>query len=51
MIVSGLKRIVHAWVCASVDIEAMLDAVDLDGSGEMEYDEFELLLSGKAQTK
>lgn len=25
----------------------MMDAVDMDGSGEMEFDEFELLLSGK----
>mmetsp|Transcript_46954 Transcript_46954/g.69501 ORF Transcript_46954/g.69501 Transcript_46954/m.69501 type:complete len:154 (+) Transcript_46954:95-556(+) len=31
-----------------IDIEAMMDAVDLDGSGEMEFDEFEMLLSGKA---
>jgi len=33
---------------AATDIEAMMDAVDLDGSGEMEFEEFELLLSGKA---
>ena len=43
-----ITRIIKDDFGLDIDIEKLIDGVDTDGSGEMEYDEFELLLSGKA---
>ena len=43
-----ISRIIKIDFGLDIDIDKMMDAVDEDGSGEMEYDEFELLMSGKA---
>ena len=45
-----MLEITHTDDFRPPDIEAMMDAVDLDGSGEMEFDEFQLLLSGKGSS-
>merc|ERR1711934_1321514 len=42
-----ISRIIKEDFGLDIEIEKLIDAVDADGSGEMEYDEFELLLSGK----
>ena len=42
-----ISRIIKVDFGLDIDIDTMMDAVDSDGSGEMEFDEFELLLSGK----
>ena len=43
-----ITRIIKEDFGLDIDIDSLMDAVDADGSGEMEYDEFELLLSGKS---
>merc|ERR1711934_834314 len=40
-----ISRIIKVDFGLEIDINKMMDAVDEDGSGEMEFDEFELLLS------
>ena len=42
-----ITRIIKEDFGLDIDIDKLMDQVDTDGSGEMEYDEFELLLSGK----
>ena len=42
-----ITRIIKDDFGLDIDIEKLIDGVDTDGSGEMEFDEFELLLSGK----
>ena len=44
-----ITKIIKVDFGLDIDIEKMMDAVDEDGSGEMEFDEFELLLSGNTQ--
>ena len=44
-----ITRIIKEDFGLDIDIDKLMDAVDTDGSGEMEYNEFELLLSGKAR--
>merc|ERR1711934_314636 len=44
-----ISKIIKVDFGLDIDIEKMMDAVDHDGSGEMEFEEFKLLLSGKAQ--
>ena len=48
---STITRIIKEDFGLDIEINKLMDAVDVDGSGEMEYDEFELLLSGKALNK
>jgi len=43
-----ISRIIKIDFGLDIDIDKMMDTVDADGSGEMEFDEFEQLLSGKA---
>ena len=43
-----ISRIIKVDFGLEIDINKMMDAVDEDGSGEMEFDEFELLLNGGA---
>ena len=45
---STITRIIKEDFGLDIEINKLMDAVDVDGSGEMEYDEFELLLSGKS---
>ena len=42
-----IRRIIKVDFGLDIDIDKMMDAVDHDGSGEMEFDEFQQLLSGK----
>ena len=44
-----ISRIIKIDFGLEIDINKMMDAVDEDGSGEMEFDEFELLLNGDAE--
>ena len=44
-----ISKIIKIDFGLDIDIEKMMDAVDHDGSGEMEFEEFKLLLSGKTQ--
>ena len=44
-----ISKIIKVDFGLDIDIEKMMDAVDEDGSGEMEFDEFELLLNGDTQ--
>merc|ERR1712037_819741 len=44
-----ISRIIKVDFGLEIDINKMMDAVDEDGSGEMEFDEFELLLNGDAE--
>ena len=46
-----ISKIIKTDFGLDIDIDKMMDAVDLDQSGEMEFDEFQLLLSGKALSK
>ena len=46
-----ITRIIKEDFGLDIDIDKLMDQVDTDGSGEMEYNEFELLLSGKALHK
>ena len=43
-----ISRIIKVDFGLDIDIDKMMDFVDHDGSGEMEFGEFEQLLSGKA---
>ena len=44
-----ISKIIKVDFGLDIDIEKMMDAVDLDGSGEMEFEEFKTLLSGKTK--
>ena len=44
-----ISKIIKVDFGLHIDIDKMMDAVDKDGSGEMEFEEFQFLLSGKAQ--
>ena len=43
-----ISKIIKVDFGLEIDINKMMDAVDEDGSGEMEFEEFQFLLSGKA---
>ena len=44
-----INQIIKVDFGLEIDINKMMDVVDEDGSGEMEFDEFELLLNGDAE--
>lgn len=43
-----LVKIIKHDFALTIDIEELIDAIDQDGSGEIEYDEFKQLLSKAA---
>ena len=41
-----LVKIIKHDFSLTIDIEALIDEIDTDGSGEIEYEEFKVLMSG-----
>lgn len=41
-----LVKIIKHDFSLTIDIEALIDDIDTDGSGQIEYDEFKVLMSG-----
>jgi Ca2+-binding EF-hand superfamily protein len=41
-----LVKIIKHDFSLTIDIEALIDEIDTDGSGQIEYDEFKVLMSG-----
>ena len=47
---SMLVKIIKVDFGLTIDIEGLIEEVDVDGSGELEYDEFKVLLSSTGST-
>ena len=41
-----LVKIIKHDFALTIDIESLIDEIDTDGSGEIEYEEFKILMSG-----